>query len=602
MANYYEQIRIKTATEGTHKRTMKADTDTSTDFGQFLPLRAKLLEIGDGTITPYTFSNMMPLPQPTFGECVYENRFYIVPIHQIFSGYEDFRQDNIHVTADESSLSLTILPYTKNSDIVMSIATMSDEVTQQADYDFAIDHNGTIKYYKYTEKSRWWVKCLMTLGYRWIYRTGYQEDGKNKNVLKILAMAKVYIDYFYNRAYKGDTEEIEIRQMFKRDNGNIYYDWNDLVKIANVCNKVFYNKDYFTAAWDRPDTPNITNQKSNYAFRDPNGPFETSTSSPTNADTIITNNSNRIPGEDPAIMGQRTAGNNYPIGGITQVGLNMLKSLTMFLKRNQLAGGDTLQRFLARYGIINDDLKSHYSRLIGTVKWGLNVSPIFSNADTAQQGGEVLGSYAGNAYAESVRQGQERQQFKVDINCDAILMDILVVTPVEKYVDGEDMENLVLTKTELITPEFDNVGTTPVIAAELVMPRRQGVTTDNFNIYEKIFGWLPRYAYIKTMKDIMTGNYADMRYRNIYLPYTMVRVIDDNQPINGIVHSKDFTRMSDNLQYDRIFYGQPSDKAPFDNINIHHELEIEWWSYAKPLYDNYDWEHEGGKVIDIQNQ
>lgn len=593
MANYYEQIRIKTATEGTHKRTMKADTDTSTDFGQFLPLRAKLLEVGQGTFKPYTFSNMQPLPQPTFGEVIYENRIFIVPIHTIFKGYEDFRQDNIHVTADDTSTTLGVLPYTKNEDIVKSIVQLSTPVVQ-ANMQFAVDDNGTIKYYRHTEGSIWWTKFLITLGYRWIWRINYPTDlgGISKNMLRLLATAKVYSDYYYNKAYRGDADDVRLRALFKRDNGNIYYDVNDLITIATTCHYTFYNKDYFTATWDRPDTPNITNQQSVFSFSDPNNPIGSINEQITNAKTP----NNPTPDTDPYIGGvSGTSNPNY--SRITQVGLNMLKSLTMFLKRNQLAGGDTLQRYLARYGVMNDDLARDKARLIGTVKWGMQVSPIFSSSDTAAQGGEVLGSYAGQAYGSS-----KRDQFKYETNCDIIMVDILEVKPVEKYVDGEDMENLILTKTDLITPEFDNVGTTPVIAAELVTPREQGVATDTNNLYTKIFGWLPRYAYIKTMKDIMAGNYTNPNYASIFLPYLMVRRINDNQSINNLVHSKDFTLMTDNLQFDRIFYGQPTDKEPFDNFNVHHEMEIEWYSYAKPLYDNYDWEHEGGKEIDIQNQ
>ena len=194
MANYYEQIRIKTATEGTHKRTMRADIDTSADFGQFIPLRGKLLELGQGKFRPYTISNMMPLPQPTFGEVVYENRIFAVPIHTIFKGYEDLRQDNIHITANESSASLTSLPYTKNEDIVKSIMGLASPVASSTGADFQVNNNGTIEYFAHTTNSAWWVKFLESLGYKWIWRVGFaaEQGGISKNVLRLLAAAKVY--------------------------------------------------------------------------------------------------------------------------------------------------------------------------------------------------------------------------------------------------------------------------------------------------------------------------------------------------------------------------------------------------------------------------
>lgn len=587
MANYYEKIRIKTATEGKHKRTMRATTDTSTDFGQFLPLRVKMLELGQGTIKPYTFSNMMPLPQPTFGTVKYTNRIFSVPIHTFFKAYEDYRQDVIHVTADESSTSIGTLPYTNNDAIVDSIIDSAGPTTAGSE-DFRVDDNGTVKYYYHTAKSAWWVKFLHTLGYRWVWRRGYSLDqgGVAKNMLRILATSKVYSDYYYNKAYRGDADDIALRQLFERDNGNLFYDKTDLGTIRDTIQWIYYDMDYFTSAWDNPDTPNINNQASTYTINDPNNPVGGST-----WDNVITN----AQGKDPTLTGQRQGVANYSIP--TQVALNLLKSLTMFLKRNQLAGGDTMTRFLARYGVMNNDLQAKRSREIGSQTWIMQVHPIFSNSDTAAQGGEVLGSYAGQGYAES-----NTQSFRHETNCDCMIVEILEVRPIENYTDGEDRENLIMTKTDLITPEFDSVGTEAVIAAELVMPRTQGVLTDSNNIYSKVFGWLPRYAWMKTMKDIIAGNYSLEPYANTYLPYTMVRRISDNQAIANIVHSKGFTKMNDATQFDRIFYGQTTDKQPFDNINIHHELEIEWHSYAKPLYDNYDWEHEGGKEIEVQNQ
>lgn len=596
MANYYEKIRIKTATEGTHKRTMKADTDTSIDFGQFYPIRAKIIEVGEGKIRPWTLSNMMPLPQPTFGEVRYTNRIFAVPIWQIFKGYEDYRQDVIHVTADDSSTSLQYLPYTYKQDMMRSIVSLASPSTL-GNKDFTVDDNGTLRYFKHTEISAWWVKVLESLGYKFLWRINYSGLDLWNNILRLLAALKVYSDYYYNKAYRGDTEDLAMRQFFERDNGNLYYDANDLVTMARTMHKFYYNMDYFTSAWDNPNTPNITNQQTNFNILDPNtynvnlgsgtqSNNRASVTNPNGKDPIIATDNNSI-----------TTGTDGRVGGpITNYMVKMLDKLTQFLKRNQLAGGDTLSRFLARYGRTNEDLMRKKARLIGSISWSMQVTPITSTSDTAASGGEVLGSYAGQGFAVS-----KEQEFSYNASEDSIIVDILTVTPIEKYVDGEDRENLIITKTELLTPEFDNLGTEPVFAAELVCPRSQGVATDSNNLYSKIFGFLPRYAYWKTMKDHIAGNYTN-QFSQIYLPYTMVRRIDDNQAINSIAHSKSFTRMEDSDQYDRIFYGQPTDKDPIDNINIHHELTIEWYSYAKPLYDNYDWEHEGGREIEIQNQ
>ena len=174
----------------------------------------------------------------------------------------------------------------------------------------------------------------------------------------------------------------------------------------------------------------------------------------------------------------------------------------------------------------------------------------------------------------------------------------------ELYTQGEDKDNIVISKTEMLTPEFDNVGVEPVFAGELIHPEEGGQTTDSANLYTQIFGFLPRYAYWKTMRDRRSGNFTNPKFAAMFEPYTLTRKISPNLSLANYVHSFGFTIMNDAEQYDKIFYGKPAglDKYPWDNFNIHHELIVEWFSYAKPLYDYYDWEYEGGKEIELKNQ
>lgn len=595
--NFLERIGIKTAIEGSWKLNMACKHDTSTDFGQFNIVRNKHLPKGKYKIAYKCISNMQPMPQPTFGEVEYNTRFFWVPWTNIFKGFNDFLTDNDHIDGNEGSAVLTTLPYTYLGDLTRVMANSMSAVAQaQAQYTFTI--GGTTGYYKHTAMSKWTEKFLKSLRYGFLFN---DSSTIKVNIMNILAAAKVYIDYYYNNAYINDNDYIIVKKYLERDNSNLYYSNTDLENILRAIHNVFYKSNYFVSAWDTPNHPNIANQQSSFIMQDPNGTNPFYELGGTTAKYTTPEVSNASSG-DPAIEQNQAgtgAGNNPKGQGlITQWAIDNLRALTMYLKRNQLAGASTLQRLLARYGIEPIDERMKYCKYLGKVTWGMNVSPIFSNADTAQAGGESLGSYAGTAFATS---GKDMTELSFETDNWGTLVMINTVIPKESYLQGFDKDNMLLTKTDLWTPEFDNLGVEAVTKSELVLPEYNTDATNTENIFKQTFGFLPRYANFKVMHDLMSGNYTDPTYRQIFLPYVMQRKIDPNTAVASIVHSKNFTLMTDGSQYDRIFYSQPNDKDPYDNFNLHHEIIIEGHTNMKPLYDYYDWEHEGGNEVEIKN-
>ena len=595
MAGFLQKIRVKTATEGTWNRTMKGQHDTTLNIGQFGILKAKFLEAGHGYIEPWTFSNMEPLPQPTWGEIKYESRIFVVPMSLIFKGYNDFKEDTIHANANNGATSLTTLPNATNGEMVEAIRSLMD-IGTQADYDKCIYYNGQAEYYNHTPISYRSLRLLESLGYK--LRWARDQAIPVFNICRILAVAKVYLDYYYNNGYIGDTQYNAVKCLFERDNGNLTYDAADLRILLGLCQDTYYNPDYFTSCWDNPNHPNLSNQESVYTLNDPNNPITGAIS----ANQKITNSTLRTTGGDPALIADETSGRATNLTGITQLALTKLRSLTMFLKRNQLAGGEALTRMLARYGYapLTETIKK--AREIGKVTWGMNVTPIFSNADTVNgSAGEQLGSYAGFAWAQSGEKG--KHHFEFECKEDSILVETIAIAPVETYTQGIDAENLVLTRLELPTPEFDNVGVEMVKKCELLTGEQHGEpANDQTTMYTTGFGFLPRYAKFKFMRDTLSGNFTQRTWEAMYKGWTMQRYFDPSTfDSSNTVHSKDFTRQMDAEQYQRIFYAVDTGKHQFDYFRLHHELKIEWWSYLKPAYDYYDWEHEGGKQIEIQN-
>ncbi len=592
----FDKLNIRTETEGTWRHGFEATHDTTLDFGQLGILKTKYLTAGHGEIRPWTYSNMEPMPQPTWGEVTYDQRIFCVPIPLIFKGYHDYKEDLIHVNSNDSWSSIAQLPYCTNADMVTAINGIANEVTATDPYDYTCLVGGTVKYFEHTNSSLRMLKILESCGYKIRWNDAYT---KQFNILRILAIAKIYVDYYWNKNYMGDLQSNALKAYFKRDNGQLHYSASELSNILIACKTVFYDGNYFTDAWENPNTPNIANQKSNFTIKDPNSYVINTINDNTQVTTKpqVLNNGNKDP-----MLGTEASTPAAPdgrVGGpITQYALDALRGLTMFLKRNQLAGGSIAERLLARYGEIPTAVKMEKARPIGELKWTMNVDPIFSTADTASAGGEQLAQYAGYGWAISGKKFEKT--FKFECEEDSILVEILTIKPKERYCQGIDGENMALTKLDLPTPAFDAMGVEMITQDELLVGNSYAETANADTLMGSTgFGFTPRYSKFKAMKDTLSGNFTNPNWAAEYLPYTLQRYMDPmTYNHTNLMHSMAYTAIADGAQYDRIFYAKQT-KKPYDNFRIHHELQIEWYTWMKPLYQVYDWEHEGGKEITV---
>ena len=538
---------------------------------------------------------MEPMPQPTFGKVIYTNRAYFIPFRTIFKGWNDFIVDNIHTNGNDTTQFLQMTPYTTIGDLAKTVIYYSDNGSS-SDYHFSYeDQNSTFHYYKFSNYSKLVYKILVQLYGKFPLNP---ELTKQISALPILAAAKVYLDYYYNNAYINDSIYLTLNKLIHRDDGTLYYSDSQVTGIISCITNTYYDSDFFISCWDKPNTPNLTNQQSIFELKDPNEyNMYAASSNAINGGNWANANNQEL--KDPIISTERTVSGttapNRSIQMVTEFTINALKGLTSYLKRHQLAGGQTLTRYLARFGVTLTDEQLQRSKELGKQSWIMEVNPIFSNSDTAAAGGENLGQYAGAGYAES-----NDENYEIETNEYGILLGITTIKPKIINCDGMDGQVFNLTKLDFWTPEFDNMGVEPILAIELVNSNKGTDPTNTKAIENQIFGYLPRYARWKQLRDRMSGDICVSPYENQELGYFFNRVIDKTKAVNLYVHSKAFTQ-GDAAQFNRIFYGGTETKLHKDFFRLYHQFELIGNSNMKPMYDVYDWEHEGGKDIEVKN-
>lgn len=433
----------------------------------------------------------------------------------------------------------------------------------------------------------------------------------------MLALAKVYTDWFWPTQYTNLASYDDLVSLCNRDNDNNTFTLSasQVNTILELCCYVQYDADMFTAAWDTPNQPqggthsdfklvNIDSVKTVYA-------------SAANSRTItgggfVSTRSNGIAAADDNIGGANApfitpylyngVSNNIPATMVSQYMLNSLHALTDYMKRHQLVGSKAADRYLARFGKALSAEKLNRSVYLGANMQDIQIGDVMSTADTE---GSNLGSYGG----KGLSYGNGQFEYQTDEYGLFIVLTSLV--PAVGYFQGVDRNVKHVSKLDFWTPEFDSLGSQAVSAEELFVPSFYTMT--NFNqLPQKVFGYLPTYYEYKVKNDKVTGNFrlnsangawsgtsAEFNAAN---SWHLMRTFDelDFANVDDISHSASFIDgKNDCSQYKRIFYDvKPS--SP-DNFTVIHNFEIASFAPMKSLFDSYEFEDKGKKVTEDVN-
>lgn len=425
---------------------------------------------------------------------------------------------------------------------------------------FDIVYNGSP--FVWTSRGRRWYDLLISLGYRVDFTSNNLGEFTNERVIsmgKLLAYLKVILDWYWPSDYATGS----LYYSYFRGVGTLgagrFFDSTTLLEIANegAFFKVSYDRDYFTSAWRNPTSPN---SYSGVASSLPTpvviDDITYKSGSGTDAHSTVFNSPQAASGGwskgsangTPVVSASTSATSS--VFNLSYYMIESLRGLTNYMRRHQLVGYRTLDRYLAEHGVKLDDAQLNRASYLGGYEYNAEIKDIMSTSDTDFAS---LGDYAGKAFAYS--DGDYPQKFFHLNDCKEFGFIIVISSVVPKvgYVQGIMRENLHTKLWDFYKGDFDNLGTQPITHDELfadgAMSRLSQKVPATVTNPTGIFGFAPRYMEYKVGYDFLTGDFAIPSRRQGLDAFHLYRLFDNeyNQSVGfGF-------QLGDQAQYDRIF-------------------------------------------------
>lgn len=607
MASFLDKIKVNTAITHRTNQDLSCDHVTTANFMQFnVAFARELVPKQSLKVNHKTFARLQPLPVPTFGRARIQNRAFFVPFRVVFPAFNDFISDSRHSTSNGDTIIYTSVP-TISSAVLTDFFTgitssyipkygLAGGSTASSRADYLTKDNVKVELSQF---GRYCMKLLNSLGYSVIFEHFDPEIRVSSQFIKysalpLLCVAKVYADWYYPSMYTSNPLYAQVEEIFNRDNGNTDLSLDDVYLIFDFLRKVNYDSDYFTSAWENPVSPN-SDAQSQISMPDITTSIYNSDGS-TNQRNVVSNTFDSK--STPTIMNQDVdapapLAGFHNIGHLSQYAVTALKSLTDYLKRHQLVGGRTLDRYLARFGVKLSDEILKRSQYVGTSESNIQFGDVMSTADTGAEGA-ALGDYAGKGigYGDGTYTYENEKEY-------GMFIVISSIVPKTGYYQGIDRNVMHTTRFDYWTPEFDRLGVQAVSCAELYIP--SGNKDNEFNIirggsldyWQKVFGFVPRYAEYKLPQDRLSG---DFRFYSINEGMDSWHTMRQINPlsVSDIVISEDFISGDDSSQYNRIFNNTDD---TYDKFIVIHTFDISTSVPFANYWDNYDFEQKGNEVI-----
>lgn len=618
----FDKVKIKTAVGRTNKFDLDCQHLTTQDFYKLRPVFYRECMPGESLRVEHSnFARLMPMEKPMMGSAMLQTRGFFVPYRIVFPYFNDFISDT-ESTDNGTTIRVSQTPWVYNRQLAeLFITNQFSNQTQSAAYDFA--YEGTK--YNLAWSGRQFMTVLNSLGISVDFTYVNDDDqGLPISLLNIMAYMKVYADWYCPSAYNYNRELIENALNSVRLGGHI--EGQTLTNLVTALSFVLdskYSNDYFTSAFDNPQVPNDGTYSSVVL---PDFPLtKTTLSGASNnhlnrltsvGDESVTLDSAAPERPAPYIGGkfvsddggsttsQQSAGyvNRGVVGVLSQYMIDSLKALTDYIKRYQLVGSRTLDRYASMFGVQLESAKLNRSIYLGKDSTQIEVADVMATANTDTADGSEsyntpLGDYAGKGIAYNKKPGEF--SYKTDeFGCFLLISTIL---PKIGYVQGVQRFNLHIDRFDFFTPDFDGLGTQAIARGELYNDGNQIInqqSRDQNTHRTGIFGYTPRYGEYAVPYDFLS---SDFRFgsRNAELQkWHLFRMFSpSSQNAWNLInkHTESFLN-ADNSQYDRIFNYDESD---VDHFVVVHYMRITSHMPKKPLFDQYDWDDGRAQLVEL---
>lgn len=511
-----------------------------------------------------TFVQLAPMVVPTFGSATLHSRAFFVPFRFCWNAWEDFSSNK---TFHKSSL-LVGTPYVGAKDLCEFLFPYSGDTIPDVGYStdtYEVVANSVAKDFNLafipdpqdTSKTRnnaviltpYGRDCfsiLRSIGYvvppfaSTVAGSTYVVD-KHTSALPLLALAKVFRDYYVNPNY----EYQQIDELLSK--GSSYHvKKDDLKVIFDFIRFCWYKADVFTSAWAQPEQVGYT-------------PDYYKVMEIVNQINSIDNFSETVKSPDTIYGNVITSVLQNGSDSFSQQGLNILKAVRNIVMRQNAAGGRFIDQMLSKYGIRLPVNEARRSQFIGYSDSKLNISRVDATAAGSDgANSSMLGDFVGRG----TMSGDGSFNFNNNSNDFGCIFVINHIVPDTHYYQGENAELNHINLTDFWNGDLETTSNAPIPYSAVY-----GQYTDaakykddkDADYLGSNFGYSANYWENKVGRDILSGDFL-LGSRNTELEsFHMFRKLapasTQADQENAAVLSSEFQRMTDgNVEsYVKIF-------------------------------------------------
>lgn len=384
---------------------------------------------------------------------------------------------------------------------------------------------------KLTEKGRRLFKILTGLGYRVSFL-----DETPVNLLPLFAYYKAWFDYYSISSYQNYNESNcgKLLYLINNDNRqlNVVHnlissvatyevEFNRLFKLFldDLTENTYYtdNVDFVSACLPADGTlPSV-----NGVVQSLDGLVKFPSNSTGNLQVQELNYNLNVDGDNSSNIAGPTAG----VNPLDFVSIEMLKRLYIAQHSNASTANDIAARLRAKgYSTYVEDVDAKF---LGEFSFPIKVSDVDSTVDNynpESQTGKPLGAYAGKGLAFKAG-----DSFTFEARELGYVISLAVIYPITKVVNALPHYLKSIDRFTWYNPEYDG------LSFEEVGRNQVGHFTGTEYVGSQVrenqrFGFLPRYTAKKTStSNILNGGFALKSERNFWLPYSLDRVIVENE-------------------------------------------------------------------------
>lgn len=503
---------------------------TTSDFGYLIPICVRdMVPNDDFVVKPSVFCRLAPLAFPAYGRITCRVSSFFVPYRILYPHWSEF--------ITQSSANNTIPPYFTVSVLKQALQADSQFTTTSG----LLGNRGI------------YGRLMANLGLNPdIINTSALSSDERISAFRFLAYYRIWLDWYMDSNIYDHSQMVAAFNDTIKDGGSMIAQATDYLKYRCAC----FGKDYFTTAKLHPQAgANPSKVSVDIAGSDLNPGLSTPSS-----DSYLILKNNR------SVVRAGASSGNSVIGQFTVEELRAAVALQRYLERNNYVGSKVINQLLAHFGIAPTPERLDMSEYLGGSNFGVQIGDVTSTAPSQEASPDMdvrtlgLGAQAGKAVAAS-----QTETVRYHAKEHGVFMTLLSILPDTAYYQGiPKVMQLGVTGDPLdfYTPEFEGLGFQEILNKEVYVPDN-AQSYGQYQTYDpdEIFGYAPRYGFLKWQQDILAGDFVGHFIDSEYSPmgqsemdaWHLFRkfVYDDENPL--ALNSNFVECDNHNTDYDRIF-------------------------------------------------